>query len=215
MPQKIKELIANLQKEGKSADDILKAVNDYKDETPPPTPPAPTPAPDDSIRDKVIKDQQTKATRDAEGKKMEVALRFDMARDKFIEDHKSILPKEVSEIFAKADKETFESAIDKANAIRASILESFFSQQANIDLLTVSQKGQIEDFLKLTRKARDEKSEELFMNVFEPTLEMVKRIKKAEQVGKSRHPAGDASGSDDAYKLKLMSGSKQRYLGEK
>lgn len=217
MDKEIEELIASMTKDGKPAADIAKAVSEKfkKSEAPPPNPnPPPAPSPDPSLRDKVINDNKDKGDKAAEAKKLEGALRFVMGGDKFITDHKSLLPKEISDIFARADKETYESSIDKANAIRSAIVESFFSLQANLDLLTQNQKDQVEDFLKLSRKAKEERSEQVYLNVFEPALEMLKRIKKAEQVGKSNQGSKDETDSDKAYREKLMSGSKKHYLGK-
>jgi hypothetical protein len=213
----IEELIANMTKEGKSASDISKAVQEKlkpKEEPKPDPKPEPKTDPNElTLGQKVQKENEQKAANQADKQKLEAALRFTMNADKFISENKAILPKEISDIFARAEKESYDSDVDKANEIKSSVIQSFFSQQANLDLLTDSQKVSVSDYLKLTKSAKEQAAHDLYQNVFEPTLGMLKRIKKAEQVAKSNGGAVDPSDTDKAYKDKLMSGSQEHYLG--
>jgi hypothetical protein len=173
-------------------------------------------APDDkSLVEKVEADNKAKEKALTDSKKLEAALTFNLTSDKFINEHKSILPKEIGDIFAAAEKEKYDSAIDKANATKAAIIQSFFNLQANVDLTTPAQKTAIEDYLKLTKKGKEEKAAEIFVNIFEPTLEMIKRIKKAEEVSKGKEGYLDGDEMEKAYKEKLIAGSRKHYLGEK
>lgn len=188
----IEELIENMVKEGKSHGAMARAISEkFIKPAPAPDPKKedPTPKEDEiqepSLLSKVKSENDDKEKSAAEKAKLTAALRFTMGADKFIEEHKTILPKEVADIFAKANKESYDSDIEKANAMRAGVIESFFSVQANMDLLTASQKAQVEDYLKLTRKARDEKSGEVFVNVLEPSMHMLKQLKKAEELAKT------------------------------
>ena len=191
----IEELITNMTKEGKTSAAISAAVQEKMKSLAPPPVEAPAkvqpkeepkdPGNDQSLADKVKLENETKQKQEGEKAKLTSALRFVMGADKFIEEHKTILPKEVADIFAKANKESYDSDVEKANAMRAGVIESFFSVQANMDILIPSQKSQIEEYLKLTRKARDEKSAEVFVNVLEPSMHMLKQLKKAEELAKT------------------------------
>lgn len=164
---------------------------------------------DPDLRTKAIQKREDEERSRADLTKVEAALRFNMGSEKFLEDHKDILPEEIKDIFEVANKENYDSAVEKASAIKANILQSYFSVQDNLDLLTEGQKSQIDSFLKLTKTGREQKAAEIYSNVFEPTLSMVKKIRKAEEVGKSRTTG---SKSENAYKERLMKLSRETHL---
>lgn len=156
------------------------------------------------------RDRNTKTSSDE--KALESAINFKVNSKEWLKTNEALLPKTIPTIFAEADKETFESAIVRDSAIKSGIVSEFFSLQSNVDLLTHSQRSALEDFLKLTKNVKQDKAQAMYDQIFEPTFEMLKRIKKAEQFAKG---VPDSSSSEEAYKQKLISGSKKRYLGEK
>lgn len=158
-----------------------------------------------AIREKKEKDK-------ADNDRLEAAIKFNHAGKEWAKTHESILPKNMGEIFIQADKENYDSAIAKDSALKSSIITEFFAQQSNLDLLTDSQKNSIEDFKKLTKTDKELRAHELFQGVFEPTFEMIKRIRKAEQLNKGFANPSDA---EAAYKQRLMTISGKHYLGEK
>lgn len=169
--------------------------------------------PDDkTLLDKVKLQRDIDDQKSADTKTIESALRFSLKSEEFLKNNASILPKDVADIFATAEKEKYASAVEKDAAIKSGIIQSFFSIQANLDLLTPSQKTGLEDYLKLTKNGKQDKAQATYDAIFEPTFEMLKRVKKAEQLNKG---LGSPTGSEDAYKKKLMSLSKKHYLGEK
>lgn len=168
-----------------------------------------------SLTDKVRKDTDDRAKRDTDTKALEAALMFNLTSSEFIKANESLLPKEVGDIFKAAEKENYSSATEKANATKAAIIQSFFSMQANVDMLTENQKVILSDYLKLTKGGKEEKARQIYENLFEPTLESLKRIKKAEELSRSRNGFKNSSQIDEQYKEKLMSGSRKHYLGEK
>jgi hypothetical protein len=157
-----------------------------------------------------MRERETKSSSDS--KALEAALRFSLNSAEFLKTNQSILPKEVSDIFKAAESEKFESAIEKDAAIKAGMIQSFFKVQSNLDLLTPGLKSTLDEYLKLTKNGKQEKAQQVFDSVFEPAFEMLKRIKKAEALGKG---FGAPTNSDDAYKAKMMNLSKRQYLGEK
>ena len=170
---------------------------------------------DQSLNDKVKYERDNRDKRESDSKQLESALTFNLTSSEFLKMNESILPKEISEIFEAASKEKYESAIQKANATKAAIIQSFFSQQTNVDMLTESQKSTLEDYLKLTKNGKEEKAREIYDNLFEPALGSLKRVKKAEELYRSKNGFRGDSKGDSQYKEKLMSLSRRHYLGEK
>ncbi len=209
----IEEKLANAEKTVAE----IKAENDKLKNPPKPDPkPEPKPEPEPKDLDQKVRDQK-KTEEDAKGesKKLEDALKFNLEVKDFVQSNKDILPSEAQDILNAAEKEKYDTAIDKAAAIRTAVIKSFFDIQANIDSLTGKQKTQLEDYLKLTKKGREEKSEFIFENIFEPALEMVKKVKKMDELGKARSGVSTGTKAGDEYKQKLIDGSRKAHLGEK
>ncbi len=192
------QLAAALAKKNKSRDDDESDDDEDDDE-------------EQDLVSKAKKNRESATKKGDDQKALEAALRFTLDAPNFLKNNASLLPKEITDIFTTADKESFDSAKDKADAIKAGVIKSFFAVQTNLDLLTPGLKSQLEDYLKLTNTGRQDRASQIFDTIFEPAFEMLKRVKKAEALGK-----GHTSGSgDDAYKQKLMRGSRAHHLGEK
>jgi hypothetical protein len=166
-----------------------------------------------TVKAKEIRENEDK--RKSEFKALESAITFNTGGKEFLKNHEAILPKEAADIFAAAEKETYDSPVQKASAIKSGIISEFFKVQANLDLLTPTHKQTLDGFLKLTKNAKEEKAQEIYENIFEPAVEMMKRIKKAEEVNRSQNGLGNDSDSDAAYKKKMKELSEKHYLGEK
>jgi formiminotetrahydrofolate cyclodeaminase len=164
---------------------------------------------DPTLLDSVRKAKEKEENDQSKVKTLESALTFTMKSPEFYKQNAAILPKEVEGIFDAAEKEKYSNAIEKADSIKAGIIQSFFSVQANVDILTGSQKVQLEQYLSLTKNGKQEKASDFYDRIFEPAFETLKRVKKAESLQK-----GLGSGDDDAYKKRLMAGSNRHYLGE-
>lgn len=145
-------------------------------------------------------------------KRLESSIGFNMKSADFLKLNAALLPKEVEDILKAAEKENYSDATEKADALKAGIMQSFFSLQANVDLLTAGQKAQLDDYLKLTKTGKQERAQAMYDMVFEPAFEMLKRTKRAEQLNKGYAGGGDA---EEAYKQRLMSGSNKHYGLEK
>lgn len=167
---------------------------------------------EDDLNAKVKKAKEITDQKSADTRTLESALKFSLTAPDFLKNNQSLLPKDITEIFKAAEKETYESAIEKANAIKSSIIQSFFSTQANLDLLTPGLKTTLEDYLKLTKNGKQDKAQHIYDTIFEPSLEMLRRVKKAEALNKGH---GNATEGDDAYKTKMINLSRKHYLGEK
>lgn len=170
---------------------------------------------DDDLVTRAAKKKQNDAEHAAQVKRIESATRFSLGLDRFLADNKGFLPEEVGEIVKLADRENYDTTEEKANATKAAIVKTFFSIQSNVDLLTASQKNLLDGFLKLTKTGREEKAADVYENIFEPTLEMMKRIKKAEEVGRANAGFANESDISAGYKARLISRSRSAHLGEK
>ncbi len=194
----------------KSADDhaALKAELDKIK-----TAPAPKKEDDADLKKKADDQRALDEKKTSDNRALEKAVRFSMGAEGFLKTNESLLPKDVADIFKAAEKEKYDTVVEKDRAITSGIVQAFFSVQSNLDLLTTSQKTALEDYLKLTKTGKEEKAREVYDNIFEPTFEMLKRIKKAEAIGKGG--GGTSTDAETAYKNKLIAGSRKHYLGEK
>lgn len=190
----------------------LKGENDKLKSTPPPKTAPPPPKEDPGLGDKVRKEQEEKDKAAKREKSLEAAIGFAHASKDFVKANQGLLPKTIEGIFAAADKETYDSAIDKANAIKVEIVKEFFSVQSNLDLLTQTQKNEVEEFLKLTKNGKQDRIETMYSMIFEPTLESLRKIQKAKEVNIDPKNQSDA---EKAFTDRMMKSSKKHYLGDK
>lgn len=177
-----------------------------------PTPPAETKGGEGDKGDlasKAAKDREEADRRANETKGLESAVTFNQGVKEWAKTNSVLLPKSIDSIIAAADKETYDSAVQKSNAIKEAIVSEFFAQQSNLDLLTSSQKNALEEFKKLTKNSKQERVQTLFDTVFEPTFESLKRERKATQV---RQGLGDPSNMETAHEAKMKAISQKRYL---
>jgi hypothetical protein len=162
-------------------------------------------------KDLLTKAKETKESEDKKSgsaKQLEAAIRFSLGAEAWLKTNQTLLPKDIADIFKASEKENFESPVEKDAAIKSGIIQSFFAVQSNLDLLTASQKNQLEEYLKLTKTGKQDKAQQIYDMLFEPTFEMLKRVKKAEAIQK-----GHGTTDDDSYKLRMMELSKKHYLG--
>lgn len=196
-----------------------------KTTTPPPAPnnqnppPAQTPGANggenDDLRDKANKEKLKIEKENSDIAVMEKAIGFVHLLPDFLKQNKDILPSSFEGIVSASDRENYATKIEKSNAVKSSFVQEFFAIQSNVDLLTPAQKVTLDDYLKLTKNEKEKKSQVIFENLFEPTLELIKRVKKAEELGKARSGLASDDATQSAYKDRLMSASKAVHLGQK
>lgn len=167
---------------------------------------------DNELADKVRKERELKDKQTAEGKVLESALKFTISAPEWLKTNASLLPKSVEGLFAQAEKENYDSAIEKANAVKAGIVSEFFAIQSNQDLLTESQKLSLAEFKALTKTDKQARVQAIYDQIFEPTFESLKKIKRAEQIGKGG--GVESSDFETNYKNKMMGVSRKHYLKE-
>lgn len=178
------------------------------------TPPNQNPPEDPNKGDLAEAARKKREAEEAEKKKsstLKSALEFVIKAPEWLKTNAPLLPKTVEGLFTAADKENYGSDIEKANAIKAGIVQEFFALQSNLDLLTESQKIVVEDFKKLTHADKRERVADVYATIFEPTFEQLKRLEKAKQVRNGEHSPSNA---EAAYNQKMIEISRKHYLGE-
>lgn len=170
---------------------------------------------DNDLRKKAKRQKDDADNAQLQTKNIERALSFNMSIDDFVAKNASLLPNEIASIVKLAHKETYDNATAKASALKAAMIQSYFGVQANMDALTASQRSTLDDYLKLTKTGKESKAADIYENIFEPALETIRKVKKAEEVGRGRHGFANPSDSSNAYKDKLVKMSRKTHLGEK
>jgi len=175
---------------------------------------APPPKQDDpaDLAAKAEKERMDNENKAKHEKNLESSIRFTSGAKAWAKENASLLPKNVEAIIDAADKETYSSTIAKSAAVKEAVILEFFAQQANLDLLTASQKVGLEEFKKLTKDKRHEQAQQVYDSIFEPTFETLKKVKRAEQVSKGFK---DESQGEQAYKDKRLKLARKQHLGEK
>lgn len=156
------------------------------------------------LRTKAAKGKQSAEEKALETRSIEGALKFNLGVQDFVKTNSDLLPSEIGEILKTAEKETYDSAIEKAGAMKSAFIQAFFSVQENVDALTASQKTQLDDFLKLTKTGKEAKAASIYENIFEPALETLRKVKKAVELGKARNGFATGNAVQDGYKQRLM-----------
>lgn len=170
---------------------------------------------DQTLNDKVKKEKEGQDKKNLEIKALESAILFNSSKSDFLKQNESILPKGAAEIFAAADKERYDSHIDKSNDIKIGLIDLHFSQQSNVDFLTEYQKEALADFQKLTKNGKKEKANEIYNNLFIPNLNIIKQVKKTEELAKAKSGFGGNTDAEQAYKNKLTEMAQKKFFREK
>lgn len=164
---------------------------------------------DDDLNEKARKAREAADKDSGRIKRMETSIAFNMKAPDFLKANAGLLPKDVEEIFKQADKETYDDQTQKADAMKAGLVQSFFNVQENVDLLTPGQKAQLDEYLKLTKTGKQDKAQNIYEMIFEPALEMLKRTKKAAALNR-----GLGDGTDESYRDRLKEAAMKHYRME-
>lgn len=170
---------------------------------------------EDKLTAKSRQDREEKDRKAKDVKEVERAVNFNLTIDEFAKANKSFLPETIDGILQQAKKETYDSAHDKANALKSAILSNYFAVQANMDSLTPSHKAQIDRWKTLAVREREAASADLYENVFEPAIDTLRRIEKAQEVARARSGLANPSSGNTAYKDRLVAESRKHHLREK
>lgn len=172
----------------------------------------PDPKDEQDLADKARKEREARETEQKKTAALETALKFNLGSSEFMKANASLLPKSVESIFTQAEKENYGSAVEKAAAIKVGIISEFFALEENMAHLTGPQKFQVEEFKKLTKTDKQDRATQIWDNIFEPTFEMVKKIKRAQEMANGQKSQSDG---EKALADRMMKLSKKHYLGVK
>ncbi len=171
---------------------------------------------DPSLAERVEAERKSREKNKLETDKIERDISFNMGIAKFVDEHKSHLSDNIAEIIKVADNQKFDNHAEKSSTLRSEIIDAFFKVQANLDILTPAQKRNLADFQKLTKDGKRQESEKVYESVFEPALEMVKRVKKAEELNLAARGFATAQGGPlAAYKAKLYEAAQRVIINRK
>lgn len=148
----------------------------------------------------------------ADQKELEAAVRFDMSSKDWLKTNENLLPKSIAGIFAAAEKEKYDSPIEKTRSIKSHIVKEFFDIKANRDVLTPGLKAELEKYDELTQTAKQERVESIYTMIFEPTVELIRGARKAAQLKSGQVEHTDAMAK---YRDKMIAVSRKQHLGEK
>ncbi len=212
-PEEIAAMQADLKKNQDEVASLKKAAEDEKKKLEEEKKNKDKNKDDDDLLSKAKKEQKEKEDAAKGDKSLESALSFNLTVADFVKNNKDILPVEFTKVLELANKESYDSPKQKANAIRSGLIQSFFAVQAHVDMLTENQKKSLADFMKLTKNGKEETSDAIYHNVFEPGFEMLKQVKKTEDKMKSKQQEGGSN--NQSYKDRLKQGSIDKYFGKK
>ena len=163
----------------------------------------------DDLAAKAEKERLAKEKQSGDTAKLEKAIRFTTGMADFVKTNATLLPKSLESILAQAEKEKYENAMEKASAVQVALVSEFFAIQANLDLLTETQKNALAEFTGLTKNVKQERVQQIYDMVFEPAFESMKRIAKAKAV---RDGEVDPANSKAAYAKKIADLSKAKFI---
>lgn len=207
-----KELAALKESNPKAYESYMNLKGENDKLKTPPKKDDPPPPDDKDLADKARIEREKKEKDSKHEKSLTAAITFNHASKDFVKANAGLLPKSVEGIFAAAEKETYDSAIEKSNAIKVGIVQEYFAVQANHDLLTASQKIELDEFLKLTKNGKQDRIENIYAMIFEPTIETARKIEKARQVNDGRKDQTDA---EKAYTDRMKEIGQKHFLGDK
>ena len=141
--------------------------------------------------------EEIEAKKAAEGalSQIQASVKFNLGINEFVEKNKSLLPEEAETILKTASTKTFKDDNERANIVRKGLLDSFLSQQENLDSLTGSLKDRAAKYSALAESEKEKRSSE-FWDLAEIGIALKAGSKKAEALNKINGVnAGDATGS--------------------
>ena len=190
--------------------------------TPPATPATPAPAPAEPAQEaqeaKTIA-QEAKDKIDADKAaagaltQIQSSVSFNHGINDFVEKNKALLPDEAATILTTAATKTFKDENEKANVVRKGLLDSFLSQQENLDSLTGSLKDRATKYSALAESEKEKRSSE-FWDLAEIGIALKAGSRKADALNKINGvTAGDATGS--ILEQKILAAANNKFNNNK
>lgn len=137
------------------------------------------------------------------------SIKFNLSISDFVEKNKALLPEEAGKILTTISSKTFKNEDEKANTVRKSLLDSFLSQQENIDCLTVSLSTRANEYKGLAESEKEKRSSE-FWDLAEVGIALKAGVRKAQALNKIN---GVNAGEDSKNIIasKILTLAKERF----
>lgn len=137
------------------------------------------------------------------------SIKFNLSVSDFVEKNKALLPEEAGKILTTISTKTFKNEDEKANTVRKSLLDSFLSQQENIDCLTVSLSTRANEYKALAESEKEKRSSE-FWDLAEVGIALKAGVRKAQALNKIN---GVNAGEDSKNIIasKILTLAKERF----
>lgn len=131
------------------------------------------------------------------------AAKFNATFKSIVDGDDGFFPNEANAVLEDISKKKYDSELDRANDLRASIAESVFSVQKNIDLLPEIAKAKVSEFMGLSQKAKEKQSSSIWEYVL-TALDIHKRVAKLDRAEQARRGISTATGSMAVYEKKVF-----------
>lgn len=154
-------------------------------------------------------DMAAEAQRKAQMDDTEAATRFEMAFPKQLETDKDFYPKETDFIINAATAQNFPDKIQRTQAIKGSIMDAFFTEAKNIEVLNDTQKAKVEKYKALTIEDKRKQANQ-YWEVFELAIDGLKtKARVAAATTANGAITGDMDKTKKAYNEKIALASKR------
>jgi hypothetical protein len=135
-----------------------------------------------TLVEQVRKNSEDKKRIEEENKKISDAVKFNIGFERFASDNAAVVGDEIKGIMEASKNRKYGSDIEQANELRANILNSFFSKQANIDALVLDNyKKRAQDFLEMAHVKKDERSGD-YWDLFELAVANIAKDNKHQEI---------------------------------
>lgn len=168
------------------------------------TPPAsPKKEDDPTVLEAIRKKEREEAEKAEKEKRILEGAKFIATFDGLIKDGGDFFPKEVTAALDVISKKKYDNELQRADDLRASIAESVFSVQKNLDLLPELGKSKVKDFLTLSQSAKEKQSAAIWEYVL-AALDTHKRFEKQARTEAARRGLATPSGATAEYENKIF-----------
>lgn len=183
----------------KEAEEAKAKLAEYEKKNTPPAPKKDDPTVLDAIRQK----ERDEAEKAASEKRILDGAKFIATFDSLIKDGVDFFPKEVTAALDVISKKKYDNELQRADDLRASIAESVFSVQKNLDLLPDLGKTKVKEFLALSQSAKEKQSAAIWEYVL-AALDTHKRFEKQARTDAARRGLATPSGATAEYETKIF-----------
>ena len=170
------------------------------------------PKKEESTLDKAKADFENQSKTDAQLKEVEDATRFELTFPTLKENYKNYLPKETDNIMSIVDSQKFNNTSEKVREKRVNLMDAFFAEQKNIDVLNDTMKNKVNKYQALTQDAKRSESNK-YWEVFEIALDNLKTADKVRQAQKANGTTMSDEDEVATYSKKIFDKGFATYLG--